>query len=251
MRTSPAAGVLAAALAAASANSEEISYAGWKGSVQYENKEFLACTLVSPVADGSFQLSVWQDHFGIAYYTDAFRNPPRPGEKSIVKLGLVGGENAPSDWTSTHGYEFWTLANLVTPNAGTVVLVEVKATTSDEIVSALKEAAYLKVFGAQVTWTLNLRHQSASNSTTKDSNDTYGALQEVIACANRHLALSAGPNSVETKSTPKSLLPPALSQMPPFLDPSPPFTRMPSWSAGERDCPGGGCAGRGPIHSEH
>jgi hypothetical protein len=280
MRSIGAAWFLVAALASTGARAEDLSYHGWSGSADYSNNRFIGCHLDSPpaISESHDQIRVAAEdtkRFVIEFAT-RFENPqPAPGRTTTVELGLVNGEDILSGWTSGgYTYETRVLGNNQTPEGKPFSRIQLAINTGDEILSRLKDAKHLKVFWrgtipglSDINFSIfELRHRSLSDPKTwlgvLDTNDTFGAIQAVIACVRAHGGIVDTPNAANTQTGLPSPafasmppwqppLPPALARMPSWLDPTPPgleTTDTPPLSAGERDCPGGSCSKLGPIH---
>jgi hypothetical protein len=280
MRSIGAACFLVVACASTGARAEDLSYHGWSGSADYDSNRFIGCHLDSPpsISDSHDRIRVAAEdsnRFAIEFAA-RFKNPqPAPGQTTTVELGLVNGENVLSGWSSG-GYTYRTgvLSNSQTPDGKPFSRIQMVVNTGDEVVSRLKDAKLLKVFWPTTMQNFpdlnfsifELRHRSLSDPKTwlgvLDTNDTYGAIQAVIACVRAHGTVAGTPNAANTQP---SLLSPAFASMPSWQPPPPPaVARMPSWldptppglettdtpdlSAGERDCPGGSCSRLGPIH---
>ncbi len=282
MRGIGAACFLVVALVSTGARTEDLSYHGWSGSADFSNNYFIGCHLDSPpaISDSHDQIRVVAEDTSRFFiqFAARFENPqPAPGRTTIVKLGLVNGEDVFSGWTS-NGYTYQTavLSNSQTPDGKPFSRILLAINTGDEIISRLKDAKRLKVFWPTTMQNFpdlnfsifELRHRSLSEPKTwlgvLDTNDTYGAIQAVNACVRARGGVARTPNAGNIQP---SLPSPAFAGMPSWQPPPPPaVARMPSWldptprglettdtpplSAGERDCPGGSCPKLGPIHDE-
>lgn len=273
---------LVVAFASIGARAEGLSYHGWSGSADFSNNHFAGCHLDSPpaISDSHDQIRVVAENtnrFFIEFAT-RFQNPqPTPGRTTTVKLGLVNSEDVFSGWSSNgYTYQAAVLSNGQALDGKPFSHILLTVNSGDEIVSRLKDAKRLKVFWPTTVQNFpdlnfsifELRHRSLSEPKTwlgvLDTNDTYGAIQAVIACVRARGVVARTPNAV----SPQGRLPsPAFASMPSWKPPPPPaVARMPSWlnptprgletsdtpplSAGERDCPGGSCSRLGPIHDE-
>jgi hypothetical protein len=194
----------AAALISMAASAEELSYHGWTGSANFESNRFIGCHLDSPasltepydpirvVAENSLQFFI--------QFNASFENPqPTPDTTGVVHLGLVNGEKLLNDdWSSHSGYRVRILSNGARGDGKHFTRELLALPSDDDVMSHLPAARYLKVyfpttenFQAGINFVLiDLRHRSAFEPKTwlgaLDSNDTYGAIKEVIACVGHH-----------------------------------------------------------------
>ncbi len=284
-----AAQIMIAALAAGAAHAEDVSYHGWRGAAHFVANQFIGCQLDSPppIREPRDPISLAADGPGEFYilFNNEFENPqPQAGLTMSVKLALVNGENVLSDDWSNYGYRARVLSNGARPDGKPFTRLVLGVSAHDKIVSPLKDARYLKVFWppkeeglAAINFgTIDLRHRSISDPATLlgvlDANDTYGAIEELMACVSRHAetapaaSISPPPKPPAAASTQAQAvapawqppLPPAVSGMPPFLNDSAPGLNKsdlpPILQGGwpnDRDCPGGGCRGtiegQGPV----
>jgi hypothetical protein len=285
-----AAQIMIAGLAAGAARAEDLSYHGWRGAADFVANQFIGCHLDSPqsIREPRDPIRLAAERPGEFYilFIDEFENPqPQAGLTMSVKLALVNGENVLSDDWSNYGYRARVLSNGARPDGKPFTRVVLGVSAHDKIVSPLKDARYLKVFwppkvegfGDINFWTIDLRHRSISDPKTLlgvfDTNDTYGAIQELMACVSRHAetapaaSISPPPPNAPAAASPQAQavapawqppLPPAVSGMPPFLNDSAPGLNKsdlpPILQGGwpnDRDCSGGGCRGtvegQGPV----
>lgn len=281
MRSIGATCFLVVAFASTGARAEDLSYHGWTGSADYSNNQFIGCHLDSPPAISEtheqIRIAAEDTRRFVIQFAMRFENPqPAPGRTTTVELGLVNGEDVLSGWTSG-GYTYQTgvLSNGQTPDGKPFSRIQLAINANDDkLISRLKDAKRLKVFWpakiqglADINFSvIDLRHRSLSDPKTwlgvLDTNDTYGAIQAVIACVRAHGGVASTPNAANTQpSLPSPAFasmpswqpppPPAVARMPTYLDPTPPgleTTDTPPLSAGDRDCPGGSCSRLGPIH---
>jgi hypothetical protein len=269
---------LVVAFASTGARAEDLSYHGWSGSADYSNNRFIGCHLDSPpaISESHDEIRVVAEdtrRFFIEFAT-RFENPqPAPGRTATVELGLVNGEDILSGWTSGgYTYQAAVLSNSQTPDGKPFSRIQLAVNTDDnEIMSRLKDAKRLKVFWrakiqglADINFlVIDLRHRLLSDPKTwlgvLDTNDTYGAIQAVIACVRAQGGVAATPDAANTQPSPafantpswQPPLPPAVARRPIWEDATPPgleTTDTPPLSAGDRDCPGGSCSKLGPIH---
>jgi hypothetical protein len=271
---------LIVAFASAGARAEDLSYHGWSGSADYSNNHFIGCHLDSPpaISDANDRIRVVAEDTGRFFieFATRFENPqPAPGRTTAVELGLVNGEDVFSGWSS-NGYTYPTrvLSSGQAPDGKPFSRILLAINTGDEMISRLKDAKRLKVFWPTTVQNFpdlnfsifELRHRLLSDPSTwlgvLDTNDTYGAIQTVIACVRANSGVAGTPSAAVTRpSLPPSAfasmpswqppLPPAVARRPIWEDATPPgleTTDAPPLSAGERDCPGGSCSKLGPIH---
>lgn len=216
---------VAVAVASTVVRAEDLSYHGWTGSGDYDNNQFNGCHLDSPsaVSEPHDQIRVFAEntkHFVIQFDTHFDNQQPAPGQTAIVELALVNGDNIYTDDWSSGGYRYQTgvVGNGQTTDGKSVTRMQLAVNTNDEINSHLKDAKWLKVFWpttiqglSDITFSIiDLRHRSLSAPKTLlgilDTNDTYGAIQSVIACVREHAGVAITPTAANGSSDVKASL---------------------------------------------
>jgi hypothetical protein len=192
---------------------EDLSYHGWSGSVLYINNQFfIGCRLESPAAASEphdpIRVAAGSTKEFAIQFTAHFADPqPKSGQTAMVELALVNGENISSDSWTSGGYSYPTkvLSNGTGSDGKPVTQILLTISTDDPINARLKDATRMKVYWQPTTPGLtdinfsifDLRHRSVSNPATLlsalDANDTYGAIQAVIACVRNHANVAATP----------------------------------------------------------
>jgi hypothetical protein len=192
------------------AKTEDIAYRGWTGRADVMHGRFAGCHLDSPPPTPDLpgeSLRVVSDspsRFFLEFVTYAgalLRDPQlKVGELFAVGLGTMNGHDDRYATYEREDFQARFIGRGVDRDGKPFSRIAVALNADDPLVSHLQGAQRLKIMIARPGGSpgdnslsfdlLNLRHRSLAHPKTwlrsLSSNDTYGAIKEVLSCVARH-----------------------------------------------------------------
>jgi hypothetical protein len=192
------------------AKTRDIAYRGWTGRADVMHGRFAGCHLDSPsptpdLPGESIRVvsdSLTQFFIELVTYSGALLRDPllKGGELFAVGLGTMNGHEDSYAKYEREDFQARFLGRGVDRDRKPFSRIAVALNTDDPLVSHLQGAQRLKIMITRPGGSpgdnslsfdlLNLRHRSLAHPKTwlrsLSSNDTYGAMKEVLSCVARH-----------------------------------------------------------------
>jgi hypothetical protein len=204
--------VVIAALTSTAVSAEELSYQGWKGSVDYANGLFQGCHLDSPppTKSDSSRIRIAANNPGRFYivFNEEFDIPPPVGTNWEAWLSVSDQyyyenlkSNSPPEKFHFHSETPYRAVVTEIESKSGRVFIQVNA--DDPIFDAMSKAVELRIvyetssssvfvqrLNSEFPTVLDLRHFALGEPETWlnvfGTNDTYGAIKKVLTCAGEH-----------------------------------------------------------------